>query len=129
MLRKKILIVDDDVDYLIRTKNKIESMGFEAVLAESQKECEMIIETFKPDLALLDLMLESEDSGFVLSYKIKQKYPEVPVILATTVIAESGIAFDMDYGAEKSWIKADLILDKGMGHDQLEKEIRKFLKI
>lgn len=129
MIRKKILVVDDDVDYLIQTKNKIESMGFETVLAESQKECEMIIETFKPDLALLDLMLENEDSGFVLSYKIKQKYQNVPVILATTIIAETGIAFDMNYGTEKSWIKADLILDKGIGAEQLEKEIRKLLKL
>jgi len=128
-MKKIILLVDDDVDYLFQTKLKIESMGFETVIAESQKECEMIIETFKPNLAILDLMMENEDSGFVLSYKIKKKYPDVPVILATSVTAETGITFDLATGPGKTWVKADLILDKGIRGDQLEKEIKKLLKM
>jgi DNA-binding response OmpR family regulator len=128
-MKKTILIVDDDIDYLFQIKLKVESFGFEVITAESQREGEKIIETLKPDLAIFDLMMENEDSGFVLSYKIKRKYPEVPVILATAVTAETGMTFDMSRDSGSSWIKADLMLDKGIRTDQLEKEIKKLLKI
>lgn len=128
-MKKTILIVDDDIDYLFQIKLKVEAYGFEVITAESQREGEKIIETLKPDLAIFDLMMENEDSGFVLSYKIKRKYPDVPVILATAVTAETGMTFDMSRDSGSSWIKADLMLDKGIRTDQLEKEIKKLLKI
>jgi DNA-binding response OmpR family regulator len=128
-MKKTILIVDDDMDYLYQLKLKIERFGFEVVTADSQHEGEQVIETFKPDLAIFDLMMENEDSGFVLSYKMKKKYPDVPVILATAVTAETGMSFDLSEESNHQWIKADLFLDKGIRGDQLEKEIKKLLKI
>lgn len=128
-MKKTILLVDDDTDYLYQMKVRIMSFGFDVITAESQREAEKILETFRPDLAIVDLMLESEDSGFVLCYHIKEKYPDVPVILATAVTAETGISFEQTSSSEKSWIKADLMLDKGIRSDQLEKEIKKLLKI
>ena len=128
-MKKTILIVDDDMDYLYQLKLKIERFGFEVVTADSQHEGEQVIETFKPYLAIFDLMMENEDSGFVLSYKMKKKYPDVPVILATAVTAETGMSFDLSEESNHQWIKADLFLDKGIRGDQLEKEIKKLLKI
>ncbi|HPE33986.1 MAG TPA: response regulator [Bacteroidales bacterium] len=128
-MKKTILVVDDDIDYLFQIKVKIQQFGFEVITAESQREGEKILETFRPDLVLCDLMMEREDSGFILSYKIKKKYPDVPVILATAVTAETGISFNANQNSSKSWIKADLILDKGIRSDQLEKEIKKLLKM
>lgn len=128
-MKKTILIVDDDPDYMFQMKIKVEHFGFEVVTADSQREAEKIFETFKPDLAIFDLMMENEDSGFILSYKIKRKYPDVPVILATAVTAETGLSFNLNEENQNSWIKADLILDKGIRTDQLEMEIKKLLKI
>jgi len=128
-MKKTILIVDDDMDYLFQLKLKVEKFGFDVVTADGQREGEKVIESLKPDLAIFDLMMENEDSGFVLSYKIKKKYPNVPVILATAVTAETGMGFDLSEESNKEWIKADLILDKGIRGDQLEKEIKKLLKI
>jgi len=128
-MKKRILIVDDDMDYLYQMKIKVEMMGFETVTAESQAEAEKIIQEFRPDLCILDLMMESDDSGFVLSYKIKKKYPEVPIIIATAVTAETGMTFDIRAEENKRWINADLFLDKGIRNDQLQREIKKLLKI
>lgn len=128
-MKKRILIVDDDMDYLYQMKMKVEMMGFETVTAESQAEAEKIINEFKPDLCILDLMMESDDSGFVLSYKIKRKYPDVPIIIATAVTAETGMTFDIRAEESKKWINADLFLDKGIRNDQLQREIKKLLKI
>lgn len=128
-MKKTILIVDDDIDYLFQMRLKVEQFGFETITAEGQKEAEKIIETVKPDLAILDLMMETDDSGFVLAYKIKRKYPQVPIIIATAVTAETGMTFDMDREDDHQWIKADLFLDKGIRADQLHREINKLLKI
>jgi two-component system, OmpR family, response regulator len=127
--RKKILIVDDDMDYLLQTKMSVESFGFDVVTAENEQEAEEIISKMKPDLAILDLMMEKEDSGFILCYKMKKVYPEMPIIVATAVAFETGISFNLNSEADRKWIKADLYLEKGIRADQLHKEINKLLKI
>lgn len=126
--KRKIFLVDDDMDYLFQTRTKIEGMDYEVITAESQKEAEEKIGKIKPDLAIIDLMMENEDSGFILSYKLKKAYPKLPVIIATAVTAETGYSFDLSSPDEKQWIKADLYLDKGIRTDQLQREIRRMLK-
>jgi DNA-binding response OmpR family regulator len=126
--KKQILVADDDVDYLFQVKLYLQNMGFEVITTESQKEAEQWLQDNKPDLAIYDLMMETEDSGFVLSYKTKQKYPDVPVIIATAVSSETGISFGLNTEEEKKWIKADLYLEKGIRKEQLEKEINRLLK-
>jgi len=128
-MKKTILIVDDDIDYLYQMQLKVQGFGFNVVTAEGQAEAERVIDSFKPDLAILDLMLEDEDSGFILAYKTKRKYPDVPIIIATGVTAETGMTFDVRPGDDRQWIKADLFLDKGIRADQLHREINKLLKI
>lgn len=118
-----ILIVDDDMDYLYQLKMKIEKFGFIAITADSQKEAELILDKTRPDLAILDLMMENEDSGFILSYKLKKKYPGVPVIIATAVAAETGITFDINDENNRKWIRADRFIEKGIRSDLLKNEI------
>lgn len=126
--RKTILLADDDPDYLFQIKLLLEKNGYEVITAESQREAEKILEKIKPDLAILDLMMENEDSGFILSYKIKKLYPGVPVVIATAVTAETGITFEADSESDLRWIKADLFLPKGLRPDQFLREIAEILK-
>jgi DNA-binding NtrC family response regulator len=125
--KKTILIVDDDIDYLFQMELMLKNMGFNVIKAESQKEGEKVIESTKPDLAIFDLMMESEDSGFILSYKAKRKYPDLPIIIATAVSSETGMSFGLNTEEEKKWIKADLYLEKGIRKEQLKTEIDKLL--
>jgi CheY-like chemotaxis protein len=122
-----ILIVDDDLDYLIQTRIKIEKFGYKTITADSQREAELILDKIKPDLAIIDLMMENEDSGFILSYKLKKKYPDVPVIIATAVAAETGISFDIHDENNRKWIRADAFLEKGIKTEILKHEIEKLL--
>ena len=127
--KKTILLVDDDQDYLYQLKSRVESFGFQTILAESQKEAEELLEKTKPDLAILDLMMENEDSGFILCYKMKKKYPEVPIIIATGVAAETGLSFDLNDENNRKWIKADTFLEKGIRSEKLKLEIDRLLKV
>lgn len=127
--KKLVLIVDDDPDYLEQLKMTVCGFGFETITAESKRDAEKILETTKPDICIFDLMMETQDSGFILAYKTKQKYPEVPVIIATAVTTETGMTFKVETEEDKNWIKADLYLEKGIRHDQLQREINKLLKL
>jgi CheY-like chemotaxis protein len=122
-----ILIVDDDQDYLFQLQMKLEKFGFKTLTAESQREAEVLLEKTKPDLAVLDLMMENEDSGFILCFKMKKRYPDVPIIIATGVTAETGITFDVHDENNRQWIKADRFLDKGIRSELLREEIVKLL--
>ena len=124
-----ILVADDDPDYLFQTVLNLEKAGYKTVTVESQAEAESVISKFKPDLAIFDLMMENDDSGFILCYKLKKKYPDVPVILATAVARETGMSFSLDSESEKAWIRADRYLEKGIRAEQLDQEIMKLLRI
>lgn len=125
--KKNILIIDDDVDYLLQMKMHVEKFGYNVITAESQKEAEEVVSTFKPDLVICDLMMENKDSGFIFSYKMKKKYPDVPIIIATAVTAETGMMFGLSNQGDKEWIKADSYMTKGIRPDQLHREITKLL--
>ena len=127
--QKTILIADDDIDYLYQIKLKVEQLGFNVITAESQAEAEKILQKIKPDLAIFDLMMETEDSGFILTYKFKKQYPDIPVIILTAVTAETGISFGNEISNENKWIKADVFLDKSLQTEKLQREINKLLKI
>jgi len=124
-----VLIADDDPDYLFQTAFHLRKTGYEVAAVESQAEAEQVISKMKPDIAIFDLMMENDDSGFILCYKLKRKYPGVPVILATGVSRETGMTFGLNSENEREWIRADLYLEKGVRPEQLEQEIRKLLKI
>jgi two-component system, OmpR family, response regulator len=127
--KKLILIVDDDTDYLFQMEAMVKDLGFDVITAESQAEAESLLNETKPDLAIFDLMMDQEDSGFILAYKSKRKYPDVPIIIASAATAETGYTFDLYNETDKSWIKADLYLEKGIRSDQLHREINKLLKL
>jgi DNA-binding response OmpR family regulator len=124
---KTALVADDDIDMIMQYTMQLKKMGFNVISAETQKDAERIIDTTKPDIAILDLMMDSRDTGFILSYKLKKKYPDVPVIIVTAVTADTGMVFGMDADREKTWIKADRYLEKGLRPEQLEMEISQLL--
>jgi len=124
-----ILLVDDDYDYLFQLKAGLLGLGFEVITAEGQKEAEKILDKVRPDIAILDLMMESHDAGFILCHKLKKLYPDVPIIIVSAVTAETGFDFGVTGPDEQSWIKAELFLDKGIRLDQLQREIYKLLKL
>ena len=125
---RKILLVDDDIDFLAQMQTRLKALQYEVITAEGQKEAETILADTKPDLAILDLMMEQVDGGFALAFHLKQKYPDVPVILCTAVASETGIEFDAATAEERAWIKADVFLPKPVRFEQLVREMERLLK-
>jgi len=99
-----ILLVDDDEDFLFQHKVQLEHAGYRVTAATTRTEAEALAAEVKPDLAILDLMMEEHDDGFVLSHHLKRLLPDLPVILVTAVTAETGMSFTPTSGAERSWL-------------------------
>lgn len=123
----RVMIVDDDPDFLEQMRMYLESRGYAVSSASNRPAGEKLLDEIEPDIAVLDLMMENEDDGFVLSYRIKQKFPNIPVILVTAVTHETGLEFDETDDAGH-WIKADTILAKPIRFEQLEREIARLLR-
>jgi DNA-binding response OmpR family regulator len=126
-VKKKILVVDDDLDLLEQMTAILTAAGYEVVSAESQAAAEETILKVQPDLAVLDLMMEEKDSGFVLSYQLKKLYPELPVIMLTAVAGATGLSFAAQQPEARSWIKVDKMMDKPVRPEQLKAEVRRLL--
>lgn len=123
----KTLIVDDDEDFRLQLRLQLESEGHSVIEAENPAEAEELLEKETVDIAIVDLMMDEMDAGFTLCYRIKKNYPNIPVIMATGVAGEAGIAFGAGTEEEKSWIKADALLNKPIRPEQLRKEFARLL--
>ncbi len=123
-----IMVVDDDIDFLMQMSLQLEARGYEVVTLESAAGARQRLAEFKPDLMLVDLMLEEPDAGFSLCYHVKKNHPEIPVIMITAVGSTTGMTFDAETDEERSWIKADAMLAKPVRFEQLERELRRLLK-
>jgi CheY-like chemotaxis protein len=125
---KIVLLVDDDRDYLAQMQMQLEAASYQVYAAESENEAEELLKTIKPDVAVVDLMMENMDGGFVLCHRIKKMDPKIPVIMVTAVSAETGMEFDAASGADRAWLKADALLTKPARFEQLKREIERVLQ-
>ncbi len=126
-LKKKVLLVDDDPDFLEPVRMLLEAHGYTVAAAHSEAGAFTCLETFKPDVAILDLMMDHYDSGFIVGHKLKSRYPDARVIIATGVTGETGYRFSADSQYGGNWTGADLIMDKGIRPDQMLREVKRLL--
>jgi len=124
----RILIVDDDDDLREQLQMQLESAGYEVVSVDKAADAADALATAKPDLAIYDLMLEEVDSGFILCHRTKQTHPDLPIIMLSGVAGETGLAFDASTDNERSWLKADVFLNKPVRVEQVTREIERLLK-
>lgn len=123
-----VLLVDDNEDFLEQTRLQLEAAGYRVVVAVGQEEADRIVPETPFDVAVVDLMMEHHDSGFVVAYHIKKKDPSIPVILVTAVAAETGLVFDAATREERSWVHADVVLDKPVRVEQLQREFKRLIR-
>lgn len=129
--KKKILLVDDDLDLLEQNKMLIESKGYEVITANSGKEGFEVFKKAKPDACVVDLIMEEHDSGFILCYRIKRDdYGKtIPVFILTSATYDTGFKFGASTSEEKEWIKADALLNKPVIIDEFVQKLEAFFEL
>ena len=118
-----VLLVDDDPDFLEQLALRFGRDGWEVATARNEAEAEAWLAARRPDLAVLDLMMDRLDGGFTLAHRIKSRDPDVPVLLVTGVTAETGLSFERAGAGPESWIKADAVLAKPVRFEQIRREL------
>jgi CheY-like chemotaxis protein len=127
--QKKILLVDDDIDLLEQNKVLLESKGFKVITAEKGEEGWKLFQKEKPDAAVIDLIMEQMDSGFVLCHRIKKTElgKRIPVYILTSATYDTGFKFSASTKEEKEWIKCDGILNKPIVIEDLVSRLENFV--
>src|SRR4030042_5437405 len=120
----RILIIDDDPDITEAMKVVLENQGYATDNAKDGSEGMERIKATKPDLIILDVMMNTTSEGFLLSRELKKdpEYKNIPILMVTSVKEKTGIDFETAAGDE-TWLpvegflnkpeKRDVFLDKG----------------
>ena len=127
----KILIVDDDLDFLKLTTLMLKSAPYDVVTANNPKEGKEKLLSEKPDLLLLDIMMDSMFDGYSLCNDIKtakeyEEFKDTPIILVSAVKKITGSRFAIDIH-EQGLKGPDDYLDKPVQADELIARINKLL--
>lgn len=85
-MKKKILLVEDDVDFAEATKLILESRSYDVTVAYNGQEGLNKAQTEQPNLIILDVMMPEMD-GYEVCAKLKAdpKYSSIPILLLTAV--------------------------------------------
>jgi len=130
MKTAKILIVDDDLDFIEISRLNLEAKGYRVLSASSGKEGWKMAEKEKPDLIILDLMMEKLDAGMVLSQKIKG-HPELsstPILMLTSISRDTGMDFTPRTAEDLKKLKVDDFHTKPIKGKTLLEKVEKLLE-
>src|SRR5437763_7509644 len=80
---KKILVVEDDFSIAEVITELLEAEGYRVSHAPNAATAEELIEQFRPDLVILDIMLPDTD-GLLLCTELRARWPAPVVLLSAT---------------------------------------------
>lgn len=126
VIPSKILIIDDDPDFISALKMTVEEAGYQTAIAYSGEEGLLAVNRENPDLILLDVMLPEKD-GFAVCKDIKENKDtrSIPVVMLTSVgqsLTEPSYAQAMAVTH-----KADDYIEKPVEAKELLKRIQKLI--
>lgn len=125
---QKILLIDDDTSLVTATKSILESEGYEVEAAYDKAEALEKIDRLKPDLVLLDIMMEKLTDGFDICYKLKHdpEMKKVPVLVVSAITEKTGFRFSP--AADGEYFEADGYMEKPVKPSDLLEQVKKLLK-
>jgi DNA-binding response OmpR family regulator len=124
----KILIIDDDPDVVLALRMPLESSGYEVQDAHSQASGLAAIDEFKPDLIILDVMMDTHTAGFQLALKLHgpdatEEHKAIPILMVTAVHQTTPLRF----GPDEDYLPVEGFVDKPINPRALMDEIKKLL--
>jgi len=83
----KILLIDDDVDFVEATKTVLESKAFQVIVAHNGDDGLAKVVAERPDLIILDVIMPGKD-GFTVCRELKTNphyyfFSKIPVLMLT----------------------------------------------
>ena len=121
--KKRILIVDDDPDFAAAIAKILTTAQYEVEKAGSLQEGMKAVKERRPDLILLDVMMEKYDDGFNMCYDLKhdERYKHIPVVMITAVTEVTGLKFSPETDGE--YLQAEGYLRKPINPEVLLEKV------
>jgi DNA-binding response OmpR family regulator len=115
----KIVLVDDNTDYLFTMETFLKRSGFEVKTADDGQKGLDLIRKEPPDVVLLDVMMESLFSGFEVCKQLRMDddLKDIPIIGISGMGDELGI--DYKQWPDYDYFKPDDFLDKPVDKQKL----------
>ena len=119
----KILIIDDDPDIVTSVRMCLEGENHTVIEAGSGQEGIKMIRSERPDLIILDVMMETKTEGFQLALKLHSPDPtsefadfkEIPILMLTAIHSTTPLRFE----PEIDYLPVELFVDKPIDPDDL----------
>ena len=124
--KKKILLIDDDRDFLMATRLILEKSGYEVFLAENGTSGIDMIKSIAPDLAIVDMMMDTWGEGFDVIAEVRSmdRGKDMPLIILSGVDLQG---LYQSFEPSNEFPKVDRILHKPVKADDLIQHVKDLL--
>ncbi|MHC4711904.1 MAG: response regulator [Planctomycetota bacterium] len=123
--RAKILLVDDDREFVAANKLLLEQAGYEVKVAYDGAGGFERARAEKADLVIMDIIMGSPEDGFELCRRIRAD--ETLKASRLLVLTAVGQQFQMAFEPDGMWLPADRVLEKPIDPDALLREVEEIL--
>ncbi|NIM48236.1 MAG: response regulator [Gemmatimonadales bacterium] len=95
MTAPRILIIDDDPDFVEITKTILETKQYDVRYAYSRDEGLARLEEQTPDLVILDIMMGRGAEGFIMARQMRKddRFKDTPIVMITSMPEQTGFDF------------------------------------
>lgn len=127
-MANKILIVDDDPDFVEAIATLLEARGYQVLSATNGADGFKEAKAKSPDLILLDVMMTHKSEGFDVARGLKedQTTKDIPVVLITGIRKDMNLPFGFE--ADANWLPVKAVLEKPVKPDLLLKTVEENIK-
>jgi len=122
MEKKKILVVDDEVDLVKTIQFSLELEGYKVLVSYNGEDALAQARKENPDLILLDIMLPKLDGYKVCRLlKFDEQYKHIPILMMTAKTQEKDKLMGKETGANE-------YITKPFDMEELTEKIKAYLK-
>lgn len=124
----KILVIDDDPDFVEITKSILETKQYKVSVAYDADEGFARLEEDIPDVIILDIMMGMGAEGFIFARKIKKdpRFAKIPILVLTSMREQTGF-FIPGNPIHPKFFPVDEYLEKPIEPQVLLEEIERLL--
>lgn len=126
-MASKILLVDDDRDFVELNQITLENRGYRIITAYNGEEGLKKALQEKPDLIVLDVMMSTRTEGFDVARKLREieELKKIPIIMVSAIREEMDISGKIK--SDKNWLPVTEFIEKPFPPDKLLKKIEQLL--
>ena len=122
-MAKKVLMIDDDPEFVEAITNVLDAKGYEVVSASNGKDGVEKAKAENPNIILLDVMMTTESEGFDVAREMQkdESAKNIPVIILTGIRKAMSLPFGFE--PDETWLPVKEVLEKPVKPEVLLKAI------